>query len=66
MVTDTLGFVPLPPLYWLYLAIMLLGYALRGGMTGNYTAIFIVVWGTPRNPVCEFSDQGIEPPARCT
>jgi len=24
---DTLGFVPLPPLYWLYLAIMLLGYA---------------------------------------
>ena len=24
----TLGFVPLPPLYWLYLAIMLLGYAL--------------------------------------
>ena len=28
MVTDTLGFVPLPPLYWLYLAIMLLGYAL--------------------------------------
>jgi Mg2+-importing ATPase len=28
MVTDTLGFVPLSPLYWLYLAIMLLGYAL--------------------------------------
>jgi Mg2+-importing ATPase len=25
---DTLGFVPLPPLYWLYLAIMLLGYAM--------------------------------------
>jgi P-type Mg2+ transporter len=25
---DTLGFVPLPPLYWLYLASMLLGYAL--------------------------------------
>jgi Mg2+-importing ATPase len=25
---DTLGFVPLPPLYWLYLAIMLLGYAI--------------------------------------
>ncbi len=25
---NTLGFVPLPPLYWLYLAIMLLGYAL--------------------------------------
>jgi Mg2+-importing ATPase len=24
----TLGFVPLPPLYWLYLALMLLGYAL--------------------------------------
>jgi Mg2+-importing ATPase len=24
----TLGFVPLPPLFWLYLAIMLLGYAL--------------------------------------
>jgi Mg2+-importing ATPase len=24
----TLGFVPLPPLYWLYLAMMLLGYAL--------------------------------------
>jgi Mg2+-importing ATPase len=24
----TLGFVPLPPLYWLYLAIMLLGYAI--------------------------------------
>jgi len=23
-----LGFVPLPPLFWLYLAIMLLGYAL--------------------------------------
>ena len=27
-VATTLGFVPLPPLYWLYLAIMLLGYAL--------------------------------------
>ena len=25
---NTLGFVPLPPLYWLYLAIMLLGYAI--------------------------------------
>jgi len=25
---DTLGFVPLPPLFWLYLAIMLLGYAI--------------------------------------
>jgi Mg2+-importing ATPase len=25
---DTLGFVPLPPLFWLYLALMLLGYAL--------------------------------------
>jgi len=25
---STLGFVPLPPLYWLYLTIMLLGYAL--------------------------------------
>ncbi|MBI5591310.1 MAG: magnesium-translocating P-type ATPase [Deltaproteobacteria bacterium] len=25
---DTLGFVPLPPLYWLYLAIMLLSYAI--------------------------------------
>jgi Mg2+-importing ATPase len=25
---STLGFVPLPPLYWLFLAIMLLGYAL--------------------------------------
>jgi Mg2+-importing ATPase len=25
---NTLGFVPLPPLFWLYLAIMLLGYAL--------------------------------------
>ncbi len=25
---DTLGFVPLPPLYWLLLAIMLLGYAI--------------------------------------
>jgi Mg2+-importing ATPase len=25
---DTLGFVPLPPLYWLYLAIMMLGYAI--------------------------------------
>ena len=24
---NTLGFVPLPPLYWLYLGIMLLGYA---------------------------------------
>ena len=24
----TLGFVSLPPLYWLYLAIMLLGYAI--------------------------------------
>ncbi len=24
----TLGFVPLPPLFWLYLAIMLLGYAI--------------------------------------
>ena len=24
----TLGFVPLPPLYWLFLAIMLLGYAM--------------------------------------
>jgi Mg2+-importing ATPase len=24
----TLGFVPLPPLYWLYLAVMLLGYAI--------------------------------------
>jgi Mg2+-importing ATPase len=23
---DTLGFVPLPPLYWLLLAVMLLGY----------------------------------------
>ncbi len=27
-VADTLGFVSLPPLYWLYLAIMLLGYAI--------------------------------------
>ncbi|MFA5915835.1 MAG: magnesium-translocating P-type ATPase, partial [Burkholderiales bacterium] len=27
-VADTLGFVALPPLYWLYLAIMLLGYAI--------------------------------------
>jgi Mg2+-importing ATPase len=25
---DALGFVPLPPMYWLYLGIMLLGYAL--------------------------------------
>ncbi len=25
---DTLGFVPLPPLYWLFLAVMLLGYAI--------------------------------------
>jgi Mg2+-importing ATPase len=25
---NTLGFVPLPPMYWLYLAIMLLGYAI--------------------------------------
>ena len=25
---NTLGFVPLPPLYWLFLAIMLLGYAI--------------------------------------
>jgi Mg2+-importing ATPase len=25
---NTLGFVPLPPIYWLYLAIMMLGYAL--------------------------------------
>ena len=25
---NTLGFVPLPPLYWLFLAIMLLGYAM--------------------------------------
>src|SRR5450631_1482653 len=25
---DALGFVPLPPMYWLYLTIMLLGYAL--------------------------------------
>ena len=25
---DTLGFVPLQPLYWLYLAVMLLGYAI--------------------------------------
>jgi Mg2+-importing ATPase len=25
---NTLGFVPLPPRYWLYLAIMLLGYAI--------------------------------------
>jgi Mg2+-importing ATPase len=25
---NTLGFVPLPPLYWLFLALMLLGYAL--------------------------------------
>jgi Mg2+-importing ATPase len=25
---NTLGFVPLPPLYWLYLTIMMLGYAL--------------------------------------
>ncbi|MEI6396023.1 MAG: hypothetical protein WCT12_33565 [Verrucomicrobiota bacterium] len=25
---NTLGFVPLPPLYWLYLAAMLLGYAM--------------------------------------
>ena len=25
---NTLGFVPLPPLYWLYLAVMLLGYAI--------------------------------------
>ena len=47
MVTDTLGFVPLPPLYWLYLAIMLLGYALRGGMTGGYTA-FVEVGEPPR------------------
>jgi Mg2+-importing ATPase len=25
---NTLGFVPLPSLYWLFLAIMLLGYAI--------------------------------------
>jgi Mg2+-importing ATPase len=25
---NTLGFVPLPPMYWLYLAIMMMGYAL--------------------------------------
>jgi Mg2+-importing ATPase len=25
---NTLGFVALPPLYWMYLAIMMLGYAL--------------------------------------
>jgi Mg2+-importing ATPase len=25
---NTLGFIPLPPLYWLFLAIILLGYAL--------------------------------------
>jgi hypothetical protein len=25
---NTLGFVPLPPLYWLYLAVMLLAYAI--------------------------------------
>ncbi|MFH0997508.1 MAG: hypothetical protein V1844_18725 [Pseudomonadota bacterium] len=25
---DTLGFVPLPPLYWLFLAVMLLCYAI--------------------------------------
>src|ERR1035438_6643988 len=25
---NTLGFAPLPPLYWMYLAIMLLGYAI--------------------------------------
>jgi Mg2+-importing ATPase len=25
---DTLGFVPLPPMYWLYLAVMMLGYAI--------------------------------------
>jgi Mg2+-importing ATPase len=24
----TLGFVPLPPLYWLFLAVMMLGYAM--------------------------------------
>jgi Mg2+-importing ATPase len=28
IVTDTLGFVSLPPLYWLYLATMLPGCAL--------------------------------------
>ena len=27
-VANTLGVVPLPPLYWLYLTIMLLGYAI--------------------------------------
>jgi Mg2+-importing ATPase len=27
-VADTLGFVPLPPPYWLYLTIMQLGYAM--------------------------------------
>lgn len=25
---NTLGFVPLPPRYWLFLAIMMLGYAI--------------------------------------
>jgi len=28
VLAKTLGFVSLPPLYWLFLAIMLLGYAI--------------------------------------
>jgi len=33
---NTLGFVPLPPLYWLLLAIMLLGYALLTQMVKTW------------------------------
>lgn len=28
-----------------------------GGMIGSYTAIIIVVWGTPKKPVCKFTDK---------
>jgi Mg2+-importing ATPase len=33
---NTLGFVPLPPLYWLLLAIMLLGYAILTQMVKTW------------------------------
>jgi Mg2+-importing ATPase len=33
---NTLGFVPLPALYWLYLAMMLLGYAILTQMVKTW------------------------------
>lgn len=39
---NTLGFVPLPPLYWLYLTVMMLGYAV---LTQLVKALFVRKFG---------------------